>query len=232
MLSGAQHLFLARVLVAKGIPRCAGNDNRWMGRVCFEFFFSGCLASHDHGSGNHVVQSLLALGEGGHNVADEQRKPGNPFGKMASGGVHEGQALACVGGDSNPKRHLAQRGLSFRADEVGFIEPARDNRDQQAQADQGIESGSVAHETYRDMQDQANRQHNRKKNQAIDEYGEETDPETRVSRGGTEGLRGGRANAGNERTAAAGAESCTGGALLAALIAENWRVGHMGGNYS
>src|SRR5439155_19175988 len=74
-------------------------------------------------SGQHVVQSLLALSEPDHDVADAQDHSRKPLREMPSGGARKRDAVAVKISDLHPENHLAERRLVGGAQHESFVEP-------------------------------------------------------------------------------------------------------------
>src|SRR5207247_2380130 len=82
-------------------------------------------------SGQHVVQSLLALSEPDHDVADAQEHSRKPLREMPSGGAHERDAVAVKISDLHPENDLAERRLVGGAQHESFVEPGAEEHQHQ-----------------------------------------------------------------------------------------------------
>jgi hypothetical protein len=69
------------------------------------------VALDDEGAGDQVVQGLLARGEGGHQVADEQQQEGQDLEHVAQQRAPEAQAPAGQVRDADAHGELARGGL-------------------------------------------------------------------------------------------------------------------------
>src|SRR3546814_3240916 len=79
---------------------------------------------------DHVVQGLLALGEGDHQVADAQQDGAEDGGEVAREPAPETAARAVAADDLDPDRHLARRGLVGGGIEPAVVAGAEYQRDQ------------------------------------------------------------------------------------------------------
>src|SRR4029077_19400985 len=77
----------------------------------------------DQRAGDHVVQSLVLVGESRHDVADHQGQRGEILGKVPPGRAAEVDAVPSHVSDSEAHGHLAKRRLARGAFTRGRIEP-------------------------------------------------------------------------------------------------------------
>ncbi|KAG1268905.1 hypothetical protein G6F65_013719 [Rhizopus arrhizus] len=85
----------------------------------------------DHqGVAAHVVQALLALGEGRHQEADAEGEAAQQHGPVATERARLGQAFAIAAHDLDADRHLAQRGAALGGMEPGVVRHADGEVDQ------------------------------------------------------------------------------------------------------
>src|SRR6266511_2413573 len=75
--------------------------------------------------GQNIVQRPLAVGEGGHDVADEKRhrRRDDVLHEMTGGSATEGKLRAVEAHDAQAERYLAERGAARRAGHQCFVEP-------------------------------------------------------------------------------------------------------------
>lgn len=90
------------------------------------------IGLQNDGSGDHVVQRLLAFGKCRHDEADQQRHAGNDFREEAAGGARERDALSVEVGNFESHGHLANRRLAIGAQQVRLVEP-RDSETRECQ---------------------------------------------------------------------------------------------------
>src|ERR1700674_3423914 len=92
------------------------------------------LGATDQGSSEKVVQSLLALSEGNHNVTNAQNHPGEPFREMSARGAFELNPVAIEVGDFHSKDQLANSRLIGRALHESFVQPRAKKQQDESKA--------------------------------------------------------------------------------------------------